>query len=258
MRVGKSHLAIVLVASLYGGRVSASPLVVLDPGHGGPHPGTKSADGLEEKDLVLTIAMMVKAQLTRNGVRVRLTRTDDRHVPLAARPAMAHKLSADAFVSIHINYAPDVDRRGWETYVLSAEASDALTQKLLTREEGDEQMTNAPVAASDLSFILGDLSRGRAHEQSARLAKSIQDAVEGVPGLSPSRGLRQAPFMVLTGAKIPAVLVEMGYLSNPTQAKFLSSPKGQKEAARSITRGLINFLGFKRKRSSRLRTWGKG
>lgn len=232
-----------LGVALGAGPALAVPLVVLDPGHGGAHLGCKSTGGTPEKVLALAIARQAKAHLVKAGIRVRMTRSDDRHVPLAARPALAHRLDADAFVSIHLNHAPDPDRRGWETYVRSAEASDEFTRRLLAQEEGEMAGDHAGESAtSDLEFILGDLSRGVAHEQSARLAKAIQDSVRGVEGLLPSRGLRQAPFIVLTGARVPAVLVEVGYLSNDMQAEFLASARGQRLAGRAVARGVMNFL----------------
>lgn len=221
------------------------PVVVLDPGHGGPHPGTRSRAGDEEKVLALAIAVAAKSVLQRRGVDVRLTRSDDRHVPLGARPAFAAAVGAELFVSIHLNHAPDPERRGWESYVMSAQASDALTRRILAFEEGDiggRRRRSEGTASTDLAFILGDLSRGVAHERSARLARTIQDAVRGFEGLSPSRGLRQAPFTVLTGARVPAVLVEVGYLSNATQARFLSSPRGQQQAGQALARGILVYL----------------
>lgn len=218
-------------------------LVVLDPGHGGSLSGAKSGAGVEEKTAALAIALVVKEKLERAGVRVRLTRGDDRHVPLSARAALANQLAADAFVSIHLNHAPDPERRGFETYVRSAEVPDARIRRLLAREE-DEEEASAPVAPvkGTLDQILGDLARGVSHERSAGLARAIQDAAGRVPGLLPSRGLRQAPFTVLTDATVPAVLVEVGYLSNETQASFLGSPGGQRAAGRAIADGLLAFL----------------
>lgn len=226
-----------------GNLVWAGKTVVLDPGHGGEQSGTQSVSGLKEKDLVLSIAQKVRAQLIQAGIEVRLTRTDDRDIPLPARPEMAGRVFADAFVSIHLNHAPDPERRGWETYVLSAEASDAWSRKLLEREEGKRPPQLVPKNQGDLAFIFKDLTQTAAHAKSAKLAKIIQVLVDsGGPGLKPSRGLRQAPFLVLTGVKVPAVLVEMGYLSNVKQAKYFSSEAGQQDAAQVLAQGILRFL----------------
>lgn len=241
-------LSLLLTLAVVGGAGPAAggrrPVVVLDPGHGGPHPGTTSRKGDEEKVLALAIARVARTLLQRAGIDVRLTRGDDRHVPLNARPAVADAVGAELFVSIHLNHAPDPERRGWESYVLSAEASDALTRRVLALEEGDAAAARRAGGpeSTDLAFILGDLSRGVAHERSARLARSIQDAVRGFEGLAPSRGLRQAPFTVLIGARVPAVLVEVGYLSNDVQARFLASARGQQEAGRALARGILAYL----------------
>ncbi|MBX2812611.1 MAG: N-acetylmuramoyl-L-alanine amidase [Myxococcales bacterium] len=231
-----------LLLSVIGGFSSAMarPLVVLDPGHGGEQNGTTSLDGVHEKVLVLEVALGVRAYLQQASIDVRMTRMDDRDIPNPDRPQLADRLSADAFVSIHLNHSPDPTRRGWETYVLSAEASDARTQQLLEQEEGMSVDTMS--ASSDLAFILKDLARGATHKRSIRLAKHIQDSVRGRPGLLPSRGLRQGPFVVLSGHKAPGVLVELGYLSNTDQAAFFSSQEGQQEAARILSQGILRFL----------------
>lgn len=222
---------------------AASPLVVLDPGHGGEESGTRSASGTEEKALALAMAARVRAYLTRAGLRVKLTRSDDRTLSLGYRPELAHRLGADVFVSIHLNHASDPERRGWETYVLSAEASDALTRQLLSREEGAAPAPAGPASGTDLDLILGDLHRTAAQADSARLAHLIQTEAGKDPSLGPSRGLRQAPFTVLAGARIPAVLVEAGYLSNEVQAKYFEGRRGQRAVARAIAAGILRFLG---------------
>jgi N-acetylmuramoyl-L-alanine amidase len=231
------------IALLLAGATRPTPVVVLDPGHGGEQAGAQSASGLEEKTVALGIAKAARAYLAREGVKVRLTRLRDAHLPLSARPAVAERLKADAFVSIHLNHAPEPARRGWETYVRSADVSDASTARLLAQEEGEEAVAPSPEAeGSTLDAILGDLARGVAHERSARLAKAIQDAAAGFSALGPSRGLRQAPFTVLTRASVPAVLVEAGYLSNAEQAAFFATPRGQRLAGRAIARGVLAFL----------------
>ena len=238
--------ALTLALSLGSTRSAASPLVVLDPGHGGHLSGAIGVNGAEEKDLALAIARLTGAQLRQAGLRVRYTRTRDRHISLSRRSALAGSLKAAAFVSIHLNHAPDPERRGWETYVRSADDPDAATLRLLKREEGAEPplvvRKHEEQPAHALGFILSDLSRGFVHERSAHLAAHVQAASAGVSGLAPSRGLRQAPFSVLVGARVPSILVEVGYLSNPSQAAFLSSSDGQRAAARALARGIVRFV----------------
>lgn len=230
-------------ALLLAAPAAAAPLVVLDPGHGGQHGGTKTADGVYEKQIVLRIAKHAKVALEKAGLRCLLTRGGDATLSLDRRLAIAEAKGAKVFVSIHNNWAPVPQRRGVETYILSAHASDEVAAALLHAEETLDAVPKAEAAGgSDLDFILGDLDRASAHEDSARLAKQVQDALGKVRGLGPSRGLRQAPFRVLKGATMAAALVEIGYLSHEGQAKLLSSSAGQRAAGRALARGIQRFL----------------
>ena len=182
-----------------------------------------------------------------------LTRAGDRSLSLQGRTEVANSAGAKAFISIHANHAPVPERRGAETYILSAQASDKFTLALLAHE--DEEVGAGPSAkgpvkgpapkdgqSAELSFILGDLERTAAHQDSALLARKIQDRLGKIGGLRPSRGLRQGPFKVLKGAKMAAVLVEVGYLSNPRQGAYLSSAAGQRAAGLAVARGVLEFL----------------
>ncbi len=219
----------------------ATPLVVLDPGHGGERTGTKNADGVYEKTITLGIAQAAQAALQKANVAVALTRADDTHVELDARVAQANRDRATVFVSIHCNSAPVPERRGVETYILSALASDEESLAVMHAE--DEDGGPAEVAPmGDLEAILGDLEKSHGHEESARLAKDVQDRLGEASGFKPSRGLRQAPFRVLRGARMAAVLVEVGYLSNPQQGAFLATQKAQKAAGEAIAAGIRAYL----------------
>lgn len=238
-------LSLSLVAALltWAPGAAAAPVVVLDPGHGGSQQGTKNADAVFEKQIVLQMARHAQKVLEAKGVQVILTRDGDRKLSLDSRVALANARGALVFVSIHNNWAPVPERRGVETYILSALASDEVAESLLNAEEAEEEaLVPAAGASSDLDFILGDLDRSAAHEGSARLAKQIQDRLGAVAGLGPSRGLRQAPFRVLKGAEMAAALIEVGYLSHATQGKYLASSGGQKAAGRAIARGILAYL----------------
>lgn len=231
----------------------AAPVVVIDPGHGGRASGTKTKDGVLEKTIALGVARAARKYLQSKGFRVVMTREGDSGVDLARRASLANQVGAQAFVSIHANYAPVPERRGCETYVLSAEASDDAAAALLHLEEGGEDTGRfanvdsfgggtADRNAGDLDFILADLARSVAHRESARLAKQIQDQIGGVAGLKPSRGLRQAPFKVLRHSRMAAALVEIGYLSNVRQGRFLASGRGQAATGRAVGRGIERYL----------------
>lgn len=243
---------VLMLAVLVAGPSSAlaRPLVVLDPGHGGPEIGARSPVGVHEKDVVLSISQLTADVLRDKGFRVRLTRTEDKNIAFGARVGIANSRKAAVFVSIHANSAPVRSRRGIECYILSAEASDKRTAALLAKEEGHaaHQSADQNDTGDHLSGILFDLAQTQAHADSARLARRLQDSLGRLAGLKPSRGLRQAPFAVLKGARMPAVLVELGYLSNPEQARFLSSRKGQKRVAERLASGISSYLARRRHR----------
>lgn len=231
----------------------AAPTVVIDPGHGGRATGTKTKAGVLEKSIALGVARHAKSYLAAKGIRVVMTREGDRSVNLGRRASLANEVGAKAFVSIHANYAPVPERRGCETYVLSAEASDNAAAALLHLEEGGEEegrFVNEDAFGGgtgdrdkgDVDFILADLARSVSHRESARLAKRVQDQMGQVPGLRPSRGLRQAPFKVLKRSRMAAVLVEIGYLSNHRQGAFLATGKGQASTGRAVGRGIERYL----------------
>ncbi len=241
---------LVLVAAILLGTTPAlaGPVVVLDAGHGGERAGARSEDGLEEKAVTLGVARQARAALERAGLRVVMTRDADVHVDLAARTAIANRAGAAAFVSIHVNSAPAEGQRGCETYVLSARASEDVSAALVDLENdgggsggGDEDDFGGGTDA-DLPRILADLRRQAAHERSARLAGAVQAHVGAVPALGPSRGLRQAPFAVLRRARVPAVLVELGYMTHAAQARSLGTAGAQRAAGEALARGILEFL----------------
>jgi len=215
--------------------------VVLDPGHGGAEDGAAGPGGVLEKNLALAIALEARAALTEAGVTVRLTRSGDETVGLSDRVAMGR--DADAFVSIHLNASPARGRRGVETYVASVEAMESSdSAALVAREEPSAVGEGAPTGAP-LTRLLDDLDQQAAHQQAAQLASDIQGALGDVEALRPSRGLRQAPFLILKRARVPAVLVEVGYVSHPEQARYLATPTGRQVAGRAVAAGVLRFLG---------------
>ncbi len=243
--------ALACVASIGSVAEAAPPVVVIDAGHGGGASGTRTTQGVPEKTIVLGVARAAKRYLESKGVRVVMTRESDVSVDLGRRASLANRVGATAFVSIHANYAPVPDRRGCETYVLSAEASDDDASALLHLEEGGEEQGRflneeafggGDTQGGDVDFILADLSRSVAHRESARLAKQIQDRLGRVRGLRPSRGLRQAPFKVLVKSRMAAALVELGYLSNARQGAYLASARGQAAAGRAVGAGIVEYV----------------
>lgn len=223
--------------------VAAAPLVVaIDPGHGGEKDGARSVHGPWEKELVLQIARRLEKQLQASGARVVMTRRGDDSVSLPQRAAIANAAQADLFVSIHLNAAPDGGAaRGAETYFLSADATDASASALAARENAD-RLAGEPERdpADTLSHILDDLEDNANHQESSRLAKAVHEKVAQVAGSS-SRGVRQAPFHVLAGARMPAILVELGFLTHPAEARLLATAGRQDALARAIAEGIARW-----------------
>lgn len=219
--------------------------IVLDPGHGGKDPGavSKSKKTLE-KDLNLSVAYKLKALLEKDlKVRVLLTRSEDKFVSLQERTKFANTNKADLFVSIHTNASRDRGTRGIEMYYLStaktteARAVEALENSVVELYEGGKE---AGRKYDDLALTLSDILQAENLEQSSNLALKLQ--MNMVAGTSaPDRGVRQANFYVLRGAFMPAVLIEMGFISNAQEESYLSDKQYQERIARTIFEGVKSF-----------------
>ncbi|HSE14873.1 MAG TPA: N-acetylmuramoyl-L-alanine amidase, partial [Candidatus Deferrimicrobium sp.] len=199
--------------------------VMIDPGHGGKDPGATGPTGLKEKDVVLAIGRRIREKLSRSGeFEVRMTRDEDVFIPLEERTAMANKGRADIFVSLHINASRNRRAEGYSTYVLSRGASNREDLELAARENG------VPVhKLQGVKFIIDDMFTGARKNESLRLAKTVNDAVvrhvsARYPGTQ-SIGLKQAPFYVLVGARMTAVLVEASFISNAREESRLRDPE---------------------------------
>lgn len=210
------------------------PVVVLDPGHGGDDLGAQGPNGVAEKDIVLAVARSTVARLQAAGITARLTRERDEHVTLESRTAVANRLQAAAFVSVHLNASPARSARGAETYYMSADPSDAQAAQAAARE-------NVGASADALELILWDLAYVANLNSSARLARSIQDRLNALQGIK-DRGVRQAPFVVLTGATMPSALVELGFISNPEEAARLEAADTQEQLASVLAEAIAEFV----------------
>lgn len=223
--------------------LSAPPsfVAVIDPGHGGEQKGAVTASGLREKNLTLQISRRLARRLTKLGGRVILTRQGDETVPLAQRAALANAEGADLFLSIHLNAMPGRARarsKGVETYFLSADASDASAKAVAARENADKLAGHeGPDPDDAVGAILESLGDAEALDESSRLAYAIHERLVARVKAE-SRGVKQAPFYVLAGARMAAVLVEAGFLSHPQEAKRLASPAYQDLIAEGIAEGV--------------------
>jgi len=198
------------------------PVVVIDAGHGGRDPGAISVSGeVREKQLTLVLAQSLRDELVKRGrVRVAMTRGDDRYLTLDERAAVARRLSAAMFVSIHIDSAPNPLARGASVYSLSDVASDAEAGAVAARENGAEDQR---VNGSAVEMMLADLAMRSQMGASADLASRLVNKAAGRVELRPNPH-RFAAFHVLRRAETPAVLFEAGYLSNADDELLLRDP----------------------------------
>lgn len=226
--------------------------VVIDPGHGGENVGAQGPGGTLEKDVALAIARKLRAELVNaRGLQVFLTRDKDADVALDDRTAIANNYKADIFVSIHANASRARGAKGSEVYFLSYQASDDDSRLAAQLEGAAEPLPEAP-PGSDLALILWDMAQAEHLEESSALASRIQEELAVVTG-SEGRGVKQAPFRVLVGAAMPAVLVEVAFISNPDEEKLLASDTYQQKIAASLARGVERF---RRERAARLGAGG--
>jgi len=221
-------------------------VVVLDPGHGGkwPHDGAHGGRGLHEKVIALQVARKTKESLEGQGATVILTRDTDEDIPLADRVRIANEAGADVFLSIHCNSMETLgDRkvtRGVETYFLSPDPTDAEAKMLAQLENGGPEAVPLPRSSDPVAGILNDLALGQARNDSAALAQIVQQhMVRGTRATS--RGVRQAPFLVLSGTRMPSVLVEIGFISHPREGRMLGRDRYQRRVAQALADGVRDF-----------------
>ncbi len=221
-------------------------VIVIDPGHGGHDHGAISLNGHAEKDITLRIALKLRQILERTlpGVRVVLTRQDDTFVPLYRRGQLANEHRGKLFLSLHCNAAPTKPHpaRGIETYVLRPGRSPEAIQ-VAERENAVIRLEADPSRYEGLldeQRILATLAQSAFMRLSDRLAALVQRELVATTGL-PDRGIGQAGFYVLMGASMPAVLVELGFLSNPEDERFLTSSAGQWRIARALARAISQY-----------------
>jgi N-acetylmuramoyl-L-alanine amidase len=215
--------------------------IVLDPGHGGDEVGARGPSGALEKDVTLAIARKLRAAIVNGlGYHVFLTRDRDELVALDDRTAIANNYKADLFVSIHANASRSHGASGSEVYFLSYQASDDESRRL-AQFEGEVVPPGTLVPAdSELSLILWDMAQAEHLEESSALASRIQEELAEVTG-SGGRGVKQAPFRVLVGAAMPAVLVEVAFISHPEEEKLLGSEAYQGKIAAALLRGIARY-----------------
>ena len=220
--------------------------IIVDAGHGGHDTGAIGPRGVREKDVTLAMARRLAEKLRGQGFEVTLTRTDDRYLKLEERTAMANMARGDLFVSLHTNANPRRDRSGVETYFLNV-TDDRYARRLAARENGSLDMEETP---RDVQRILTDLDSKASAGASRTLARMVQKEItirtRQSQGPVRDRGVKNALFYVLLGARMPAVLVETAFISNRAEEKRLASPAYQQLVADGVTRAVVEFAGQSR------------
>jgi len=218
--------------------------VVIDPGHGGLESGAKGKFGTEEKNITLAISHKLKTLIERNlALRVVLTRDKDIDVSLDSRAAIANNNRADVFISIHINGSYRKEARGAETFFLSKDATDEESRRLAYLENNSAEFDEGILRNNEdeIQMILWDMAQTAYLKQSSQLAEFIQRELNFLQGTA-NRGIKQAPFKVLTGVACPAVLVEVAFISNPDEERKLGTEEFQQTVAQAIYGGLASYL----------------
>jgi N-acetylmuramoyl-L-alanine amidase len=212
---------------------------VVDAGHGGDEDGARGAAGTLEKNVTLSVALRLKSALeSRLGVRVILTRDADRGLGPDERAALANNNKADLFISLHANASVRPAMAGAEVFFLSLDEYGEEGQRVA---HGDNAIL--PVfggGSRDIEVTLWDLAQARYIDRSASLAQAIEAALRELVPMSP-RPIQQAPFRVLVGANMPAVLVEMAFLTNPQQERDAATDKFQNAVVSALVNGIVRF-----------------
>jgi N-acetylmuramoyl-L-alanine amidase len=233
------------------GAASRRRIVVVDAGHGGPDFGMSGPIGsprkIHEKDVTLAVSLALRAELQSRGVQVVMTRTRDTLIALADRGRIANRARGDLFVSIHVNAANPNWRqpgaaRGFETYFLAEAKTEDEKRVEAMENEAIRFEADVPTDRGDpLGFIIRDMAQNEHLRESARLAELIQDGMRAVhPG--PDRGVKQAGFRVLVTAFMPAVLVEIGFGTNPAEAQWMTDRSSQRQLVSRIADAIVTYL----------------
>jgi N-acetylmuramoyl-L-alanine amidase len=215
---------------LTGGEIRT---IVVDAGHGGKDPGARGPDGLREKDVCLNIALRLRKVLNQRdpGLRVVLTRDHDFFVSLQKRTDIANRAKGDLFISIHNNASPDPDTHGTQVFFFDSQSSDRADSDLSMRENGE---------ANQLDVLMTDLGKTTVRDQSIGFATLVQRALENSINLK-RREVSYAPFYVLARTEMPAILVEVAFITNPREEDLLWDSEFRQKVAASIAKGVEDY-----------------
>ena len=214
--------------------------IVIDPGHGGDDVGAKGPKGTLEKDVTLDVARRLKAAIEGGlGIRVILAREDDRMVPLDDRASIANNNKADLFISLHANASPSRESRGAEVFYLSLDGYGEEARKMAENPQANP-LPALGGARRDVEFILWDMAQARHLAESAVFAGMVEESLRPRIEMR-SQSIQQAAFRVLVGANMPAVLVEMGFITNPEQEAQLTSDAFKSAVVKAVYDATVRY-----------------
>ena len=221
-------------------------LVIVDPGHGGEDPGRRNPGGTKEKDLTMQFSRALADEINRRqGYRAELTRTGDYFVSLDRRREIAMERGGHLFVSVHFNAAPSRSARGTEVFFVSLRgAEDAATRELVAAENDADLVGGVPPSSEEttdaIARMLVDVRQNDSVERSQILATTLTDHVSQLPGIR-TRNVKQAGFVVLKSLFIPAVLVEVGFLTNNSDLRYVRSDTNRARYVKALADGLVEY-----------------
>ncbi len=222
-------------------RPAEKPLIYIDAGHGGRDPGAQGAES-RESAVTLAAAQTLKAELERTGrYRVRLTRDSDAYVDLYRRVAIARQADADLFISLHADAGADPATRGASVYTLSEQGAGRAVREF-TRGDNWQRSLNLPGRDASVDRILLDMTQRATQNRSARLARTLLGELESADHPLLRRSHRDAGLAVLLAPDVPAVLLEMGFITNPEDERLLNDSRARRRLMRAVAEGIDRYF----------------
>ncbi len=226
------------------GRAAKRKIIVIDPGHGGIDSGTIGVTGMEEKNVVLSVGLRLAKVLRSDGYTVYMTRDTDVFIPLFSRAPFARKRHADLFISLHANSNPRRGVHGASIYTLSERGSDKEAAALARKENQSDIIAGVDLSGQESSVaksILIDLAQRDTMNRSAQFAHTVLHDLSGATDILTPEPHRSANFVVLRAPDVPAVLIELGYLSNPEDCRQMATSRWRNGAAQAIAEAVRQF-----------------
>ena len=220
-----------------------APIIMIDAGHGGKDPGASGASGIQEKSIVLSVALELKKHLEAQGYTVHLTRQDDRFLSLNSRRKMAHQVKANLFISLHANATENPTTRGTDVYIWGNANSDYVRKIVQSENAADRNLVDGMIQMEneEVAAILNDMIQTKTAADSTRLGNLILRQMLKYTKLHKNT-IDTANFAVLRSLDIPSVLIELGFLSNPEDEALLKTKNFQRNAAHAITMAIQQYF----------------